>query len=211
MSDDSATRHTSAITALQEQLDVVNHEDPDKHYIGGALPVASDSELRSVGVNTTAGSSPLPARADHVHGIKMPYAVANLSSGVTIPNTGVRTYINTWTHTGGENWIGGTPQTIDMDRPGLYLLHFHIQMQRSGGGAMGPGHLNAGITFGGSIVYYFRSDYLQATHLAYQSNNAQFHTQSAANWVEFWIEHSLPGNVDVTSAQFVGTYMSGLT
>ena len=51
-----------------ETFDLVSHNDPDKHWIGEALPVPSLSEVATVsGTATAVGDSPFPARADHTH------------------------------------------------------------------------------------------------------------------------------------------------
>lgn len=77
MSDNRYTTATSAVSpnraainaiqALREELDVVDHEDPDKHYIGTALPIPTNSMVLPIGAGNTAGVSPFPARADHEH------------------------------------------------------------------------------------------------------------------------------------------------
>lgn len=60
---------TNQNSAFREQnLTVRDHEDPDKHYIGGSLPIPTQSEIAAtVGSVSAVGNSPIPARADHAH------------------------------------------------------------------------------------------------------------------------------------------------
>ena len=81
------TQYTSAATALGEALDVVSHEDPDKHMIGGSLPVATDEELQPIGTESGAGASPFPARADHVHPLQIIRVIGLSERNVLAPET----------------------------------------------------------------------------------------------------------------------------
>ena len=58
---------TPKVTFKEEQLTTREHMDADKHWIGESLPAPSDSEVKSLGAVNSAGVSPYPARADHVH------------------------------------------------------------------------------------------------------------------------------------------------
>lgn len=52
----------------QENLTIQEHEDPDKHWIGGALAVPTQSEIAAtVGNVASPGESPFVSRADHKH------------------------------------------------------------------------------------------------------------------------------------------------
>ena len=209
------TQYTSAATALGEALDVVSHEDPDKHMIGGSLPVATDEELQPIGTESGAGASPFPARADHVHPLQMAHSVAYLSTPVVIPNTGVRTYLNTLANSptaGAENWIGGTPQTIDFARDGLYVLGIYAVAIPDTGVNLGPGYLKAGIQFTGGFSYTFTNTFIENGQYDFFYDVTHFHRESngGSGVAELWFENNCPVNVRVISLQFVGALISAV-
>lgn len=52
----------------EEQLTIREHMDPDKHWIGEALAVPTQTEIAAtVGTTSSPGDSPFVARADHIH------------------------------------------------------------------------------------------------------------------------------------------------
>ena len=68
------TESTRVLTpgAFKEQpMMLAEHPDPDKHWIGESLPIPSDIHVKRIAdtpIANSAGTSPFPARADHVHG-----------------------------------------------------------------------------------------------------------------------------------------------
>jgi hypothetical protein len=56
---------------LDKPLTDREHLDPDKHYIGEALPKPSSAEPVDLTDVSVPGDSPIPARMDHVHGIDL--------------------------------------------------------------------------------------------------------------------------------------------
>lgn len=114
---------TAALDALDSSLSTVDHEDPDKHYIGAALPVASDNELRPVGVNTTAGASPYPARADHIHAISLEFTRNVITGRAITPST--YTVLTDWTYqqySGSSDWLDTGDDNIVVPYDGLYIV-----------------------------------------------------------------------------------------
>lgn len=216
MSDNSnrgtyATKNTTALQALEEGLNVVDHEDPDKHLIGASLGVAPSDDIQPVGVEASTGDSIYPARANHTHAIKAPFSVANISGPLVIPNTGVRTYVNNWANSpvlDSEDWIGGTPQTLDFTRQGLYILGVYCQMIPDTGANMGPGYLKYGITFSGVVAYGFATTFIENGQADFFYDVTHFHVDAGVGYAELWFENNCPVNQRITSMQFVGSFIS---
>jgi len=120
----------------EEKLTERDHLDPDKHWIGEALPAPSIKETQTGGLTNSPGDSPFPARADHHHGTD---SIWGQYGGFVqnIPNTG-NTFYNQISFTNGQNWLdsGGTStQLIIFPMDGIYLIRSNWQVNRSGGTA----------------------------------------------------------------------------
>src|SRR5687768_11797693 len=69
-------------TFQQSPMMRVDHEDPALHYIGEGLPIPGESEATWAGRETSVGTSPIVARADHSHDTFLEYgAYGETTSG----------------------------------------------------------------------------------------------------------------------------------
>lgn len=142
----SSTPDDPSGTGGFEELPITfrDHLDPDKHWIGDALPAPSIGEVRAAGQVTDEGDSPFPARADHTHDVKPGYSVYYIQTVNTIlPGTG---FIGNWVHAGGTNILAsGSFQRFEFMREGTYTISCTMDVLRQGGG-----------TFTGAIDYLAR-------------------------------------------------------
>lgn len=201
---------TSASQALVEALTTNSHEDPGKHVIGEALPVASDEEIQPVGIAATAGSSPNPARADHTHAIQAPFSVVNIPSPALIPFGGTRYYIDNLDAVEGEDWVGVSQQTIEFQNPGLYIIGIYMEADNNAGGgaALGAGYFDFGITFSGAIAYGFRREHPDPAQTYFYSDVTHFHSQVGTGYMELWMDNFLAVDIRIPRLQIVVSYMS---
>lgn len=65
-----------------------SHENPEKHMIGLSLPVAE--QVSTIGLTSTVGTSPIPAREDHAHTLGSNFGLFQKGSTfpVTVPTDG---------------------------------------------------------------------------------------------------------------------------
>ena len=97
------------------------HIDPDKHWIGEALPAAGTTESKPSGSSTGPGTSPFPARADHTHDTKILQG-AYTHGNVTLVHSQAW-YFNAWQHAVGSNFLyGGANQLFVFPSPGLWQI-----------------------------------------------------------------------------------------
>ena len=116
----------------EQTMTLREHQDTDKHYIGDALPVPSNSHIKPSGIGSSAGSSPFPSRADHVHEDRTTYGIFT-SSGIAVPPGS--TYINTLTHSGwGKNMLA-SGQVIAFPYGGIWMVQVNFFISRQGGGS----------------------------------------------------------------------------
>ncbi len=131
MSDTGITPHTQF---PDENLTEYTHLDPDKHWIGEALPSPSLAEVKFAGLQTTPGVSPFPARADHRHDVKTVFTALGNGTGVTI-GPGTAAFINGLTpFVFFEDWRhSGSTQLIDFPQEGAYRVGLYYRIERSSG------------------------------------------------------------------------------
>lgn len=112
-----------------------DHDESGIHHIGGSLPVPS--VIKSVGATNSLGTSPIPAREDHVHASATAGGVQNLGIGVRcVDNQSIPT--NNWTLVKAENFIWndigatiGAAGRITIPKAGRYLLRGQVNTRES--------------------------------------------------------------------------------
>jgi len=122
----------ASTSVADENLSTRGHIDPDKHWIGEALPSPSIGEIKPSGVATHTGYSPFVARADHAHDNKSYYGIFN-GAGMTI-NPG-QVFINNLTFLNGRNMLApGSQQIVLFPIEGVWETIFQMRATRDGGG-----------------------------------------------------------------------------
>lgn len=125
-----STRTLTSDLYTEEKMTLREHQDIDKHYIGDSLPVPSDVQVSSSGINKSAGKLPFPARVDHTHDQKTCYGIYTASNTIA-PG---QTFINTWSHTGWGKNILLSGQMIGFPYPGIWRYEANFYITRDGGG-----------------------------------------------------------------------------
>lgn len=130
-----STTESSASGYEEENLTHRDHLDPDKHWIGEALPAPSIQELATSGYATGVGESPFPARADHYHDNRFRYTLVRQLTGKACPGSapGTRTVIDGLTLLAGRDIMNGSGAVLTPARDGLYMQSARIQVNRSTG------------------------------------------------------------------------------
>jgi hypothetical protein len=117
----------------EENLTFRSHIDPDKHWIGEALPAGSDAETTASGIDSSAGHSPFPARADHSHDHKTYYGVYNRAGGLAVPPG--QTFISGLNFFSGRNMLApASTQVILFPLEGVWETTVSLWITRDGGG-----------------------------------------------------------------------------
>ena len=121
-------------TFEQEPLLKVEHEDPDKHWIGETIPAPSTSEVVGAGNENFAGNSPFPARADHSHDH------FNIFGAYSSATTGDKTCPPGLTFLDNLDWQAGRDlravgnQVLIFPSSGVWQTGLLLGVSRSGGG-----------------------------------------------------------------------------
>jgi hypothetical protein len=138
LSDSNGTQQkldpTESIRTIQskgfkeEFVTLREHEDTTLHYIGGALPMPSDSECAPIGIGEDAGDSPMPARADHSHDTRLLYGGFR-SNGDLVCAPG-SSYISNLINVSGKNMLA-SGQVIAFPEHGVYLIESIMSIRKS--------------------------------------------------------------------------------
>lgn len=136
----------------EESLTEREHNDPDKHWVGETLPAPSVDDVKFAGVDTSAGASPFPARADHSHDTRARFCIARGPAGKAVA-PGATTYIDgiqlPW---GGEDFRNvGSTQLFLFPQEGYWRVRVHYRIVRSAG------------VFPAATPYIIRGDFDNAT------------------------------------------------
>lgn len=135
----------------EEYLTVREHMDHDKHYIGDTLPVPTADEIAASGVTTVVGNSPIPARADHRHDVRLLYGEYFKSPSQSVAS-GAAAYITGIQYSRGYQYFdGASTQLFKFPIEGYYELYLHYLISRSSGG------------FPANIPIRIRFDYINGT------------------------------------------------
>jgi|SRR5215510_5460151 len=109
-----------------EKLTIRDHLDPDKHWIGEALGVPTQTEIAAtVGTASKPGDSPFVARADHVHKVDPLVLPRNITWSPTINNHSLGT--------GGFTVARCIAQRVSGSSTSLVQLTLHIAYGTGGG------------------------------------------------------------------------------
>ena len=126
------TRETK--TFEQEPLLKIEHEDPDKHWIGETIPAPSTSEVVGAGNENFAGNSPFPARADHSHDHLNIYgAYSSFFTGDKTCPPGL-TFLDNLDYSLGRDMRAVGNQVIVFPATGVWQSGLLVGVSRSGGG-----------------------------------------------------------------------------
>lgn len=135
----------------EENLTVRDHNDPAKHYIGEALTPPSLGDITFAGVETSTGTSPFPARADHSHDARARFSGFNVS-GKVISASGsdyIDGWVNSWNT---EDFLhSGSDQLFDFPQEGAYQITMNYHIARASG------------NFPSATRYQIRLDFFNAT------------------------------------------------
>jgi hypothetical protein len=123
-------REKDSKTFEQETLTIIDHLDPDKHWIGEGLPAAGNDTALSAGYGSHIGTSPFPARADHQHDFTTYFSFyGQFASQVCVPG---QTFLNGFLHAGGTNMLApASSQVFIPPWPGNWEWHFLLQVDRT--------------------------------------------------------------------------------
>lgn len=124
----------TSITFQDEALTEVSHQDPDKHWIGEALPAPSQSEVEKSGTVSGVGESPFPARADHTHDTTTIWSQMG-GNNQTYVVSGSAVFYNQLIQIGGADWRDASlpAQKINFPMLGLYHIRANVTVTRSTG------------------------------------------------------------------------------
>jgi len=115
----------------ERNLTIREHQDTDRHYIGDALPMPSDSQVKSIGSGPAAGVSPFPARVDHTHEVGTVWSYYTSPAMTVAPGS---VFINNLTYSGwGRNSLV-SGQVVAFPVKGLYFIQVEYLISRVGGG-----------------------------------------------------------------------------
>lgn len=186
---------------LDKGLTKKTHADDTLHYVGEALPAATDAETAPVHIANLAGNSPFPARADHQHLFKVPVCVGYIPGATQVVGPNSSAFINQWSVISPTNWLTTGNQVWQVPYTGRYLTTANIYIDNVSGSGTGvthwyafQAHINDGAAsyilelssypvvggFGGSWFYRFTfafSQHFQANGY-FQFSHANFQTNS---------------------------------
>jgi hypothetical protein len=129
--DPSRSPRFISSSLLEEQpLTQRKHIDADLHWIGESLPVPSAAHARSLGVSNSIGTVPFPARADHVHQQDAVFGLFNSGDMTISPG---QMFINNFNYHSGRD-MRASGQIFSIPVPGLYMVLYHMHVDRQGGG-----------------------------------------------------------------------------
>lgn len=129
------------------------HLDPDKHWIGEALPSPSSGELAASGNANSTGDSPYPARADHTHDN---YRVFGhyYHNPMSISH-GVARYFDGWIHYAGRNILQPASQQLFIfPQEGIWTIQ-------------GNGQITTPLALSASAWFRIRMDFDNVTYAVF--------------------------------------------
>lgn len=125
------TRTRESKTFEQEPLTVIDHLDPDKHWIGESLPAAGDDQVSTSGFDNFIGTSPFTARADHRHDYRSTFGFYGVTGPKVCPPG--QTFLDNFSFAGGRDMLApASTQVFVPPFPGNWEWDLSLRVDRVG-------------------------------------------------------------------------------
>lgn len=196
----------------QSPLLRVDHEDPGLHFIGESLPKPGDTEATWSGRETSVGTSPIPARADHSHDTFLRYGVYAESTVAQICPPG-NTLLGLDYFRGDNYLVSGT--LLSLPQEGVWNFNVTLYITRAGGGNF-TGEINL-------VYFYLNGGFGRTVHrngvagipTDYAINASDYAHYDASSigvnaTVELSYQHNDVVNHNVLLSQFTVTRLASL-